>query len=113
MADKVIDSPVLNRPYDEPTRHFAFDDEGIPDRVEESRRPSSKFLPVPWPRKGNCQLELAELTVDQVRLNVVARWRHACYPEPLPFPLPKSGKIAIKVINRHVDEVLKVFEVES
>ena len=41
MADKVIDNPILNRPYDEPTRHFAFDDEGITDRIEDSRRPSS------------------------------------------------------------------------
>lgn len=47
VADKVIDNPILNRPYDEPTRHFAFDDEGITDRVEESRRPSSYFIPVP------------------------------------------------------------------
>lgn len=30
-----------------------------------------------------------------------------------PFPLPKSGKIAIKVINHYGDEVLKVFEVEN
>jgi len=30
-----------------------------------------------------------------------------------PFPLPKSGKIAVKVINHYGDEVLKVFEVET
>ncbi|MGH3887452.1 MAG: site-specific DNA-methyltransferase [Pseudonocardiaceae bacterium] len=30
-----------------------------------------------------------------------------------PFPLPKSGKIAVKVINHYGDEVLKVFEVEK
>jgi len=30
-----------------------------------------------------------------------------------PFPPPKSGKIAIKVINHYGDEVLKVFEIES
>lgn len=28
-----------------------------------------------------------------------------------PFPKPKTGKIAIKVINHYGDEVLKVFEV--
>ena len=43
MVDKVIDNPILNRPYDEPSRHFAFDDEGITDRIEDSRRPSSYF----------------------------------------------------------------------
>ncbi len=30
-----------------------------------------------------------------------------------PFPPPKSGKIAIKVINHYGDEVLKVFEVDA
>jgi adenine-specific DNA-methyltransferase len=30
-----------------------------------------------------------------------------------PFPPPKSGKIAIKVINHYGDEVLKVYEIES
>jgi hypothetical protein len=30
-----------------------------------------------------------------------------------PFPPPKSGKIAVKVINHYGDEVLKVFEVET
>jgi adenine-specific DNA-methyltransferase len=28
-----------------------------------------------------------------------------------PFPQPKSGKIAIKVINHYGDEVMKVFEI--
>ncbi len=92
MADKVIDNPILNRPYDEPTRHFAFDDEGITDRIEEARRPSSYFVPVPRPRKGTRQLELAELTADQIRLNElvnrireqVTRWRRAGYPRVTP-----------------------------
>ncbi len=92
MTDKVIDNPILNRPYDEPTRHFAFDDEGITDRVEESRRPSSFFVPVPRMRKGTRQLELAELTADQIRLNdlvnrireQVTRWRRAGYPRVTP-----------------------------
>ncbi|MGH3900468.1 MAG: DEAD/DEAH box helicase family protein [Pseudonocardiaceae bacterium] len=83
----MIDNPILNRPYDEPTRHFAFDDEGITDRIEDSRRSSSYFVPVPRLRKGTRQLELAELTADQIRLNElvnrirehVTRWRHAGY----------------------------------
>jgi len=92
VADKVIDNPILNRPYDEPSRHFAFDEEGITDRIEDARRPSSYFVPVPRPRKGTRQLELAELTADQIRLNElvnrireqVTRWRHAGYPRVTP-----------------------------
>jgi adenine-specific DNA-methyltransferase len=30
-----------------------------------------------------------------------------------PFPVPNSGKIAVKVINHYGDEVLKVFEVND
>jgi len=92
VADKVIDNPILNRPYNEPTRHFAFDDEGITDLVEDSRRPSSFFVPVPRLRKGTRQLELAELIADQIWLNdlvnrireQVTRWRHAGYPRVTP-----------------------------
>jgi adenine-specific DNA-methyltransferase len=31
--------------------------------------------------------------------------------ESIPFEKPKSGKIAVKVINHYGDEVLKVFEI--
>lgn len=48
----LIEHPILNRPYDEPGRHFAFDDEGVTDRIEDLRRPSSYFAPVPRLRKG-------------------------------------------------------------
>jgi type III restriction enzyme len=27
----VIENPILNSPFDEPTRHFRFDDDGITD----------------------------------------------------------------------------------
>lgn len=31
--------------------------------------------------------------------------------ESRPFPVPDTGKIAVKVINHYGDEVMKVFEV--
>jgi type III restriction enzyme len=34
----VIPNPILNAPYDEPTRHFRFGDEGITDELVEERR---------------------------------------------------------------------------
>ncbi len=92
MADTVIDNPILNRPYDEPGRHFAFDDAGITDVIVERRRPSSYFTPVPQSRKGGQQLELTEITADQIRRNDlvdrirdhVAVWRGAGYPNVTP-----------------------------
>ncbi len=69
MADRVIDDPILNRPYDEPSRHFEFDVDGITDTIAERRRPSSYFIPVPPSRKAGRQLALAELTAAQIQLN--------------------------------------------
>ncbi len=51
-----IDNPILNGPFTSPTRHFAFDEEGITDRIEDGRRPSSYFLPIPRARKRGGQL---------------------------------------------------------
>jgi type III restriction enzyme len=92
MADRVIENPILNRPYDEPGRHFAFDVDGITDEIVDRRRPSSYFTPVPPTRKGGQQLELTELTADQIRRNDlvdrirehIAVWRGAGYPNVSP-----------------------------
>ena len=91
MADRVISNPIINSPYRAPTRHFAFDNEGITDRIVEGRRESSYFVPVPRPRKraAQQQLELGELTADQIEKNHfvneirarVGRWREAGYPD--------------------------------
>ena len=92
MADKVIENPILNRPYEEPTRHFEFDAEGITNRVAARRRPSSHFSPVPTSRKGSRQLELTELTADLIQPNKLANrirdhvgvWRAAGYDNVAP-----------------------------
>jgi type III restriction enzyme len=92
MTDRVIDNPIINSPYHRPSRHFAFDREGITNRIEESRRPSEYFVPVPRPRKRGQQLEFAELTADEIRPNdqviqVRARvdlWRLQAYPDVTP-----------------------------
>jgi adenine-specific DNA-methyltransferase len=31
----------------------------------------------------------------------------------MPFDVPETGKIAVKVINHYGDEVLKVFDIEA
>jgi type III restriction enzyme len=87
VADRVIDNPIINSPYRPPARHFAFDNDGITNRVVEGRRESSYFVPVPRPRKRGAQqqLEFAELTADQIEKNQfvneirarVERWREA------------------------------------
>jgi len=38
-------------------------------------------------------------------------WATLYRTESRPFPRPKSGRIAVKVINHHGDEAMKVFRV--
>lgn len=90
MADRVIDNPIINSPYHPPSRHFAFDHDGITSHIVESRRRSEYFVPVPRPRK-KAQLELP-LTTDDIKANDqinrirarVDRWRQAGYPHVTP-----------------------------
>ena len=86
MPKIVIENPILNSPYDEPKRHFFFDEDGITDRVVDARRISSYFVPIPRPKKKGKQLELeTEWTADRIEENkfindirrAVARWRMA------------------------------------
>jgi adenine-specific DNA-methyltransferase len=40
-----------------------------------------------------------------------AAWSCLCRTVSRPFPMPESGKIAVKVISHYGDEVLRVFGV--
>jgi type III restriction enzyme len=88
VADVVIDNPILNSPFREPTRHFQFDDEGITNVVVDSRRVSSYFIPIPRSKKKGKQLEFdTEWTKDRIEENKhvnrirerVAIWRKGGY----------------------------------
>jgi type III restriction enzyme len=66
LPSVIIENPVINPPFDEPTHHFKFSDDGITDEIVESRRRSSYFIPVPRPRKQGAQLALDDLwTADR------------------------------------------------
>jgi type III restriction enzyme len=84
VSPALIENPILNSPYEEPTRHFRFEDDGITDEVVEGRRPSSYFVPVPAAKKRGGQLALdAEWTKDRIEVSEninrvrerVSRWR--------------------------------------
>lgn len=88
MPQVVIDNPILNSPYEEPTRHFRFSDEGITDEVVASRRVSSYFVPIPAPKKKGKRLAFdTEWTKDRIEENQfinrirgrVALWRQGGY----------------------------------
>jgi type III restriction enzyme len=88
MTQVVIENPILNSPYEEPTRHFRFSDEGITNEIVESRRVSSYFMPIPAAKKKGKQLAFdTEWTKDRVEENKfinrirgrVAQWRQGGY----------------------------------
>jgi type III restriction enzyme len=92
MPDVVIENPVINSPFDELRRHFYFSDDGITDKIVESRRLSSYFVPIPPSRKrsGKEQLVLeTEWTRDRRQenkfindiRNAVAKWRFGNYDD--------------------------------
>jgi type III restriction enzyme len=91
----VIDNPILNSPFREPTRHFRFDEDGITSEVVDERRRSTYFIPIPQPKKkvakgipadqlslpGNWTSERMQEndTINRIRAHVAA-WRNSNYP---------------------------------
>jgi type III restriction enzyme len=85
----VIENPIINSPFDEPTRHFRFSDEGITNEIDNGRRPSSYFVPIAKPKKkGSGQLQFdTEWTRDRIEENKlvndirrrIALWRKGGY----------------------------------
>ncbi len=71
MPDALIENPIINSPFFEPKRHFIFDDEGITNQVEDTRRKSSFFVPIPKPKKKDAQQILfeTEWTKNRVQEN--------------------------------------------
>jgi hypothetical protein len=51
VSDVVIENPILNSPYKAPTRHWRFNDDGITNEIEDGRRKSTYFMPIPASRR--------------------------------------------------------------
>ncbi len=89
MSQVIIENPIINSPFDEPTRHFRFTDEGITNEIIDGRRTSSYFVPIAKPKKmGSKQLQFdTEWTKDRIEENKlvndirrrVAMWRKGGY----------------------------------
>jgi type III restriction enzyme len=89
MEQVVIENPVINSPFAEPSRHFRFTDDGITNEIVEGRRPSSYFVPIPRAKTRGKQLLLPDTqwTQDRVEENPtinrirgrVAQWRQGGY----------------------------------
>ncbi|MBM4458626.1 MAG: restriction endonuclease subunit R [Chloroflexi bacterium] len=88
MSQVVIENPVINSPFAEPTRHFRFGDEGITNDIVDGRRSSSYFIPIARPKKkGGQQAFETEWIQERIQENQlinqirsrVAQWRRGGY----------------------------------
>ena len=66
-----IENPVLNSPFEEPSRYFKFTEDGITNEIIEERRISAYFIPVPRSRTKSQQGTLfdTEWTEDRIQEN--------------------------------------------
>jgi type III restriction enzyme len=91
VAQVVIENPILNSPFAEPSRHFRFDEtNNITTDILPGRRPSSHVVPVAQPRArrnaeqqqlpGDFSQDVSEPNklVNDIRLHV-GRWRTGGY----------------------------------
>lgn len=71
MKQVVIENPIINSAFQEPQRHFRFDDEGITSDIVEQRRKSHYFIPIAKPKKRSKQteLDLGIWTQDRIEEN--------------------------------------------
>ncbi|MEW6659296.1 MAG: BPTD_3080 family restriction endonuclease [Thermodesulfobacteriota bacterium] len=89
MKQVVIENPVINSPFEEPSRHFRFTNEGITNEIVEPRRVSSYFIPIAKPKKKGKQAYLPDTEWTQERIEEnkfinrvrsrVAMWRQGGY----------------------------------
>jgi type III restriction enzyme len=99
VTETPVASPILNGPYDPPSRYYDMNQHGRTDIIRDGRRPSESFIPIPATRKG--QQSSAgfvqdamdvELTAERRERNTlindlrreVERWRHRDYERVTP-----------------------------
>src|ERR1035438_6433976 len=66
MNNQFFERPILNSPYDYPTRYWELDEQGQPtQQIVESRRKAEFITPIPKPRKRQGRAAQAELVFDE------------------------------------------------
>lgn len=97
----VIDEPILNNPYDPPSRHYVLGPNGPTGEVKAGRRSSESFVPIATSRKGQSKSPSGlvqeafdfdttgerrerNVLVNELR-NEVARWRSFNYEHATPI----------------------------
>ncbi|MFL6601888.1 MAG: BPTD_3080 family restriction endonuclease [Steroidobacteraceae bacterium] len=70
MTDAFFERPILNSPYDEPTRHWELDQLGQPTQQVIPRRRRAEFIsPIPKPRRRQGDAQQAALALGERELS--------------------------------------------
>jgi type III restriction enzyme len=119
MSQVVIENPIINPPFDEPSRHFAFTDEGITNEVVDGRRISAYFVPIARPKKKGKEKALfdTEWTEDRLEENKlvnrirgrVARWREGGHIGVT----PTTGRLLAYWTDPHREKKLFFCQIEA
>ena len=66
MSNPFFDHPILNSPYEYPTRHWELDDQGQPtQQIIESRRRAEFITPIPKPKKRKGSADQQQIVFDE------------------------------------------------
>jgi type III restriction enzyme len=66
MEHGFFKAPILNSPYEYPSRHWELDNSGQPThKVIESRRPVTFITPVPKPKKQKHKPKQTKIVLDE------------------------------------------------
>src|SRR5713226_2099673 len=66
VDNQFFERPILNSPYEYPTRYWELDDQGQPtQQIIESRRRAEFITPIPKPRKRSAKTEQQDFVFDE------------------------------------------------
>ena len=66
MSNLFFDHPILNSPYERPSRHWELDDQGQPtQKIIDCRRPAQFITPIPKPRKRKEKADQQHIVFDE------------------------------------------------
>ena len=73
MSNPFFDHPILNSPYECPTKHWELDPDGQPtQQVKPTRRRAEFITPIPKPKKRKVAMHAAGVTLMRGRPSLVA-----------------------------------------
>ncbi len=77
MNNRFFEKPILNSPYEDPSRHWELDDQGQPtQQIVERRRRAEFITPIPKPKKRKGAAEQGSLLFDEGKGLSTAKQRY-------------------------------------